>query len=81
MCRSDQIEYWKKRLGFQNYVVYKIEIYNEPFKSRDKLLPNPHESYNSICEKAKVYWQYNNSKNFEDDEYLYEGKFKILGNN
>ena len=81
LCRRDQIEYWKKQLGFQNYVVYKIEIYNEPFKSRDKLLPDPHESYNSICEKAKVYWQYNNSKNFEDDEYLYEGKFKILGNN
>ena len=80
LCRIDQSEYWKKHLELQNYTIYKIEIYDEPFKSRDKLLPNPHESYNSICEKAKIYWQYNNNQNFEDDEYLYEGKFKILGN-
>ncbi len=78
LCRIDQIEYWKKRLELQNYAIYKIEIYDEPFKSRDILLPKPHESYNSICKKTKIYWQYNNSKNFEDDEYLYEGKFKIL---
>lgn len=81
LCREDQIEYWEKHLRSQNYVIYKIEIYGEPFKSRDKLLPKPHESYNSICKQANIYWQYNNSKNFEDDEYLYEGKFKILGNN
>lgn len=80
LCRMDQIKYWEKRLKLQNYTIYKIEIYDEPFKSRDILLPKPHESYNSICKKAKVYWQYNNTQNFEDDEYLYEGKFKILGN-
>ncbi len=78
LCRKDQIEYWKKRLNHQDYIVYKIEIYGEPFRSREKLLSKPYESYNSICKHALAYWQYNSSKNFEDDEYLYEGKFKIL---
>lgn len=78
LCRKDQIGYWIKQLNYQRYVIYKVEIYNEPFKSRNSLISLPNDSYIDVCEKAQKYWCYNNDKDYEDDEYLYGGKFKIL---
>lgn len=62
-----------------DYIIYEIEIYNKPFKSRNSLIPLPSESYNVMKNKAKKYWEYNSDIICEDDEYLYEGEFKILG--
>lgn len=79
LCRKDQLSYWEKNMGCTDYTIYEIEIYNKPFKSRNTLIPLPSESYNVMRNKAEKYWQYKNNDICEDDEYLYEGKFKILG--
>lgn len=78
LCRKDQIVYWSKKLGTENYEIYKVKIYGKPFKSRESLISLPSDSYLSICKKAEKYWQYNDKFDCEDDEYLYEGKFQII---
>lgn len=78
LCREDQIEYWIKNLNAKEYIVYKIEVYNEPFRSRNLLIPKPSDSYLEMCQKAEEYWEYNGKEDNNDDEYLYNGYFKIL---
>lgn len=78
LCREDQIEYWIKNLNAKEYIVYKIEVYNKPFRSRNLLIPKPSDSYLEMCQKAEEYWEYNGKEDNNDDEYLYNGYFKIL---
>lgn len=78
LCRKDQLKFWIRNLESKDYTVFKIEIYGRTFKTRDFLIPSQNDSYNEMLEKARQYWQYNNDEDYEDDEYLYEGNFKII---
>ena len=78
LCREEQLNYWLNNFKKSDVDIYELMLAHEPFKTRDSLLPMPFESYSEMKCKAKKYWEYNSDELFFDDEYLYEGKFKIL---
>lgn len=82
LCGKKQIEHWKKEIsngdGTKDIEVFKVEIFNEPFKSRDSFLPLPSDSYNTILKKAKLYWSAKDDSENEDDEYLYVGEIRVI---
>ena len=77
LCRKNQINYWKKFISGE-LEIFEIEIFDIPFKSRNSLISLPSDSYNTILDKAQLYWSEKNYIDNEDDEYLYVGKLKII---
>ena len=77
LCRKNQINYWKKFISGK-LEIFEIEIFDIPFKSRNSLISLPSDSYNTILDKAQLYWSEINYIDNEDDEYLYVGKLKII---
>lgn len=77
LCRENQIQYWSKHLT-GDIEVFKIQINRKCFKTRDKFIALPSDSYNEILKKAFKYWNYNDETEYEDDEYLYVGDLKVL---
>lgn len=77
LCRKEQINYWKNRISGK-IDIFKVEIFDEPFKTRESFIPLPSDSYNEILRKSKEYWQGVDNTLNEDDEYLYVGKLKII---
>lgn len=80
LCREDQIMYWKSQIGKkeEDIEVYKVEIFDLPVKKRNIDIPRTGISYEETLEQAKKYWENNDLTNYEDDEYLYIGKLKII---
>ena len=77
LCRKEQIKYWKDKINC-DCDIFKVEIFDKPFKTRESLIPLPNDSYNEILKKSKDYWREKNNTLNEDDEYLYVGKIKII---
>lgn len=77
LCRKNQINYWKKFISGE-IEIFEVEIFDIPFKSRNSLISLPSDSYNTILDKAQLYWSEKNYVDNEDDEYLYVGKLKII---
>ena len=76
---KDQLKYWMNNI-YGNKRVFEVEIDSiagKLFKSRDILLPKKENSFKSMLEESKKYWEYNLKENFSDDEYIYEGKLFI----
>ncbi len=76
LCRKNQIDYWRNILN-EETEIYEVETFNQPFKTRNSLIPSKIDSYNDILEKSFKYWGENSLEENEDDEYLYVGKIKI----
>lgn len=77
LCRKNQINYWKNFISGE-LEIFEIEIFDIPFKSRNSLIPLSSDSYNTILNKAQLYWGEKNNIDNVDDEYLYIGKLKIV---
>ena len=80
---ENQLLFWVKELGAgpSNYKIFEVEIDKESgklFKGRNGFLPNLEDCFNNMIESAKKYWNYDQNKQLFDDEYLYEGKLKII---
>lgn len=77
LCKEEQVEFWKKNLK-SNCRIFKVEIDKNYFKSNNSAIALPSDSYLTIIKKAKEYWGYDELEENEQDEYLYEGKIKII---
>ena len=77
LCRKEQIGYWNPKISDKTEI-FKVEIFDRPFKTRDSLIPLPCDSYSEILKKSKEYWLGTDNTLNEDDEYLYVGKVKII---
>jgi hypothetical protein len=80
LCDSKQIEYWKEKLTNNSEPdLFEVKVTGKIFKSNDELLPKSGESYLTMVEQAKKYWNAD-LKNIDEktSEYLLEGKIKIL---
>ena len=77
LCRKSQIDYWKNFISGK-VEIFEVEIFDLPFKTTNSLIPLPSDSYNTILNKAKLYWSPENHIDNEDDEYLYVGKLKVI---
>ena len=80
---ENQLIYWIKELGLiaSEYQIFEVVINDNSmkiFKGRCGLLPKVWDNYCNMLESAKEYWSYKNNKDLCDDEYLYEGKLKII---
>ena len=71
------MDFWKNEIKGESRI-FKVEVKNNYFKSNNKLISEKIDSYFEILEKAEKYWSYNNEEDDEQDEYLYQGKVKIL---
>lgn len=81
LCDSNQIEYWKEKLTNQNGTpdLFRVEVNGKIFKSSADLLPKNGESFLTMVEQAKKYWEANlNNIDDKTSEYLLSGKIKIL---
>lgn len=79
LCRKNQIDVWKRLINNQNVKIFKINTRNNKvFKTSNKLICLPCDSFQEINNKALQYWSYSNDKDNEDDEYLYVGDIEIL---
>lgn len=78
LCRKDQLDYWKAQI-VKEFDVFEVEVNEkEMFKSRNSLISELSDSYNTVLDKAKEYWKYSSNVENEDDEYLYCGELKII---
>jgi len=78
LCRKEQIEYWKEQILCE-CEIFEIQVFGPVHKTRNLYISLPSDDYYTIKKKAKEYWSENTNSLYEDDEYLYSGKFKILG--
>lgn len=78
-CDEYSLGYWKKKLCLRNFEIYKIDVFDEAFKTNEKLLPNDSESYFNIQQEAyKYFYPADRDLRKENDEVLVTGKIKLL---
>ena len=77
--KQNQLDYWIEQLKENEVTLFEVEtLGGKLFKERNALLPIPSNSFKEIIEKSLSYWQCNQKIEYEDEEYLYEGKIKII---
>ena len=77
--KQNQLDYWIEQLKENEVTLFEVEtLGGKLFKGRNALLPIPSNSFKEIIEKSLSYWQCNQKIEYEDEEYLYEGKIKII---
>jgi len=78
LCDSNQIEFWKEKLGNRGEL-FKVLVTGELFKTSDVFIPDDEMNILEMYEIAKKYW----NPDFSDiddskTEYLFKGKIKVL---
>ena len=81
LCSEEEIDNWLNLLKVEdnNYQIYKVRTYREPFLTNENLLPTPSMSKELMYECAQKYWNPTNEDlSINGTEYIYEGKIKLL---
>ena len=73
------ISFWKKQLIDGDIDVFRIEVFDKPFKTNEKFIPDESGSYEEIYKNSFRYWnpKFKNVSE-ESSEYLVQGKVRIL---
>ena len=78
-CSKDGVDFWASQITDNNVEVFRIEVFDDPFLSNERLLPDEGLSYG---DKVKESYRYFNPRpkdlNSLTNEYLVQGKVKIL---
>ena len=78
LCKEEQLEFWKEQLD-GNFKIFKIETLEDNiFKTNNNFLCKMDDSYNEMLSMAEKYWSYSSEQDNDNDEYLYNGSFKII---
>lgn len=76
---EDSLDTWRKKAINNDIEVYRIDIFEEPFKTSEIFIPDESFSYKDMYSNSYNYWnpKFKNIGN-ASNEYLVKGKIKIL---
>ena len=78
-CNEAGVNFWVQQIHDGNSDIYRIDVDNEPFVSNEELLPAESLSYgNKIQASYKYFHPRNKDLNGVTDEYLVQGRVKLL---
>ena len=83
LCDEKSKNFWNKELIKESngqLDLYKVLVSGELFKSSDEFIPDNHLNYETMLKESEKYWDpvFENDKQEEKAEYLFQGKVKIL---
>ena len=80
LADENSLDYWCDIIHSEGYPVYEMDVSGKLFASTSKLLPWIMDDPNDMYKKAYKYWKpsYEDLKDANDKEYLFEGKAKVL---
>ena len=72
---EQSVNYWRNQLLDGDLDVFRIATMDEPFKTKEKFIPNESLNYEEMYNSSLKYWK---PKLKNASEYLIQGKVKIL---
>ena len=78
-CTEEGINFWANQITDNGIELYRIDVFDEPFVSNERLLPSEELNYGDKI-KASYKYFHPNKKDLSpmSDEYLVQGKVRIL---
>lgn len=78
LCNEMGLDYWKTQLKRKELELYKMSLTGNLFLTNGDFLPNFGLTREDVKEASSVYWNPPKERDFTKDEYLFQGKAKIL---
>lgn len=78
-CKEEGLDYWLSRINDNDTQIFKINVHGYQFVSNEQLLPDENISFGDKLKQAyKYYHPKKEDLNPKTDEYLVQGRVKIL---